>query len=134
MSELPDNVKYLALRYKSISKCSIKKALRWARRNWDSYNTYTAKNFNYYRHEKNGPYLEKEFIFRGFIPKDKFSKKPGFNYIESNQPINGKFYIFPKKLTISCMVKRWYKYPNAYNFHSEIGIPDFTKVDFDYSL
>lgn len=122
------------MRYKSITKCSLKDAFRWAEKYWAEYLDYTGKHWAEYRKEKNGPYLEKEFISRGYVPFDTFKKKPGFNYVESNQPINGKKYIYPKKCTRGVYVKNWNKYPYIYNMQTWVGIPNYTQVDVYYSL
>lgn len=112
----------------------MRKALRMAEHHYNDYLRWTGRNFYLVRTEDNGPYLEKEFIFRGFVPIDSYKKRPGFNYIESNQPINGTFYVYPKKLVVGCTVKHWSRYPNAYNFHKEVGISGYTRVDWNYSL
>lgn len=128
------NIRCLALRIRSILKCSMRKALRKADAIYDAYILWEARHLGETRQEKNGPYLEKEFLFRGYVPRDSFKKKPGFNYIESNQAINGTYYIYPRRCTVGCYVKHWNKYPNAYTFHKEVGIPGYTRVDWDYAL
>ena len=133
-SPLAMTYKCFALTLRSILKCSMRKALRMAEHHYNDYLRWTGRNFYLVRQEDNGPYLEKEFIFRGFVPRDSYKKRPGFNYIESNQPINGTFYIYPKKLVVGCTVKHWSRYPNAYNFHKEVGISGYTRVDWNYSL
>lgn len=112
----------------------MRKALRMAEHHYNEYLHWTGGNLYRVRQEDNGPYLEKEFIFRGFVPRDSYKKRPGFNYIESNQPINGIFYVYPKKLVVGCTVKHWSRYPNAYTFHKEVGITGYTRVDLNYSL
>lgn len=74
-------------------------------------------------------YIEKEFIFQGFVPENEFKKKKGFEYISSNRPINGRIYIYPFHLTHD--YKHLKKgYPNIYSiFDSGIGVPGFTKVN-----
>lgn len=123
--ELSNNIKFLALKYHCLTKKSLEKSFRWAKRNFDLYFQSTSK----YRYEKNDLYIEKEFLFQGFIPEDKFKKKKGFGYITSNRLINGRTYIYPFHLSYD------YKhlkngYPNIYTvFDSGIGVPGFTKVN-----
>lgn len=77
--ELSNNIKFLALKYHCLTKKSLERSFRWAKRNFDSY----FKLIDKYKYEKNDLYIEKEF-----------KKKKGFEYISSNRPINGRIYIF----------------------------------------
>lgn len=117
------------MRYKSITKCSLKEAYVWAERHWKRYNQYTATHLYEYRREKNGPYLEKEFISRGYVPYNSFRKRWGFDYIVSNQLINGTKYIYPQKCTCGVYRKNWRDYPYSYDYHAEVSIMGYTKVE-----
>ena len=130
----PFNEKCLALRYRSITKCSLEEAFHWARHNYKEFNTYQGKHWKTIRKLNNDKYLEKEFLFHGFVPKSLFQKEKGFNYIESNTPINGKPYIYPVKCTKGVSVPNWQDYPYLYDMQGKIGIPGYTKVDVEYSL
>lgn len=133
-SDLSDNQKYLALRYKSITKVSLKEAFSWAKLNWEEYLLYTGMHWDSYRIEENNKYLEKEFISRGYIPRDTFEKEEDFNYIESNQMINGKYYILPIKGVKNYQSKDWGKYPYIYKMQEDYGISGYTRIDVKYSL
>ena len=132
--KLSINVKCLALRYKSITHSSLAEAFEWAVKNYDRYLTYEGKHWEQRRYEPNGPYLEKEFIFRGYVPIDSFAKEPGYNYIQSNTLINGTKYIYPKKCCRFWDNPNYNKYPNPYEFHHEVGITGYTGVDVNYKL
>lgn len=123
--ELSNKYKFLALKYHCLTKKSLERSFRWAKRNFDSY----FKLIDKYKYEKNDLYIEKEFIFQGFVPENEFKKKKGFEYISSNRPINGRIYIYPFHLTHD--YKHLKKgYPNIYSvFDSGIGVPGFTKVN-----
>lgn len=127
------NVKCLALRYMGITKCELYKAFAWADRNFADWREYTGKHFSELRQPKLDKYLELEFLFRGFKPKNNFKKKQGFNYIESNCPINGTYYIYPQKFVRGAYVPNWRNYPNVYVMQNLIGIQGFTRVDLLYS-
>lgn len=127
------NVKCLALRYKGITKCELYKAFAWASNNYHDWIEYTANHWDQARKNKPDKYLELEFLFRGFKPKDNFKKKQGFNYIESNCPINGTYYIYPEKFVRGVYVQNWQMYQNVYAMNSLIGITGFTRVDLLYS-
>lgn len=132
-SKLPINTKCLALRYKSIIKCPLQDALSWAKDNYLKYVKYEGTHYKDYRREFNGPYLEKEFKFRGYVPLDSFTKEPGYNYLQSNFPINGTMYVYPKKLCRRYDLN--YKdNPNPYNYQLDAGISGYTRVDVNYKL
>lgn len=133
-TKLPMTVKCLALRYKGIAKSTLDDALVWAINNYDRYLKYEGKHWTQRRYEKNGPYLEKEFIFRGYVPLSSFEKKDGYNYIQSNTSINGTRYIYPQKCCRFWNNSDYKKYPNPYEFQGEVGIPGYTAVDVNYKL
>ena len=56
--ELSNNIKFLALKYHCLTKKSLERSFRWAKRNFDSY----FKLIDKYKYEKNDLYIEKEFI------------------------------------------------------------------------
>lgn len=112
----------------------MEEAFHWARHNYEEFITYQGKHWETIRKLKNDKYLEKEFLFHGFVLKDLFPKEKGFNYIESNTLINGKHYIYPVKCTKGLSVPNWQDYIYLYNMQGEIGIPGYTKVDVEYSL
>lgn len=132
-NSLPMNVKCLALRYRAIVKCELYKAFAWAEFHYHDWVAYTGAHYNEVRVPKPDKYLELEFLFRGFKPKASYKKHSGFNYIESNCPINGTYYIYPEKFVRGHYVNNWLKYPNVYYMHDCIGIMGFTRVDLLYS-
>lgn len=130
----PINVKCLALRYKAVTKSSIRSSLEWAVENYYDWVMYSGVHYKEARHNtKPDEYLEQEFLFRGFKPLDSFEKRDGFNYIQSNCPINGKYYIYPKKFVRGHTVNNWLNFPNVYAMHNVIGVEGFTKVDVLYT-
>ena len=128
------NVKCFALRYKSITKSSLEEAFEWAKENYRRYLTYEGIHFVQRRGEKDGPYLEKEFIFRGYVPLGSFKKEKGYNYIQSNTTINGTRYVYPHKCCRSWDIPDHTKWPNPYYFQEEVGIAGYTGVDVNYKL
>lgn len=83
-------------------------------------------------------YLEKQFIYRGYIPltRDnylKYEKKANkYCYITSNRPINGTWYIFPRKYTNNYyLLKR--NIPDIHSSFGLIGIPGYTKINYSNS-
>ena len=124
----------MALRYKAITKSSLDEAFIWALANFERYLEYEGKHWSQRRYEPNGPSLEKEFIFRGYVPLDTFEKKDGYNYIQSNQAINGTKYIYPCKCYRRWGIPDQGKYPNPYEFHALCGISGYTRVDVNYKL
>lgn len=133
-TKLPMTVKCFALRYKAVTKSTLDIAIVWAINNYDRYLKYEGKHWSQVKHEPDGPYLEKEFIFRGYVPLNTFEKEDGYNYIQSNQAINGTRYIYPKKCCRRCDILDYNKYPNPYNFIQECGISGYTEVDVNYKL
>lgn len=127
-------VKCLALRYKAVTKSTLVEAFTWAEENFDRYIKYEGQHWSQTRYEANGPYLEKEFIFRGYVPLSSFKKEDGYNYIQSNQAINGTRYIYPQKCCRRWDMKDYHKWLNPYEFHTLCGIPGFTGVDVNYKL
>ena len=128
------SVKCLALRYKAITRSSLEEAFAWALDNFSRYLKYEGQHWSERRYELNGPYLEKEFIFRGYVPLSSFKKEAGYNYIQSNQAINGTKYIYPQKCCRRWDIPDHNKWPNPYEFHTLVGIPGYTGVDVNYKL
>lgn len=133
-TKLPMTVKCLALRYKAVTKSPLEEAFTWAKENYDRYLTYEGKHWSQRRYEPDGPALEKEFIFRGYVPISSFKKEAGYNYIQSNTTINGTRYIYPYKCCRRWDIPDHKKWPNPYDFHSEVGITGYTMVDVNYKL
>lgn len=133
-TKLPINVKCLALRYKSINRGSLEEAFQWAKDNYLRYIAYEGKHWAQIRYEKNSKYLEKEFIFRGYVPSNSYKKEPGYNYIQSNQPINGTRYVYPQKCCRRGDIPDHNKWPNPYDYATWVGISGYTRVDVNYKL
>lgn len=134
-SHLSIRQKDLALRYKVVTKCSIREALRFSKKYHKDYVKYCSRRDNYIpvKQETNIEYIYKEFIFQGFIPEDKFKKKRNRLYLISNRPIKGKILIYP--------VHAWHdiRYrekdePWIYDLLNEVGVPGFTRVNLDYKI
>lgn len=125
-SELDISIKLLALKYHGVTKKPLDKCLRWAKRNLKKYLDILYK-LPLYKYEKNDEYIAKEFIFRGFVPIDKFKPKKHLDYIISNRKINGVTYIYP--IHSSCNYKYLGKYPYTYTlFDSDISVMGYTKI------
>ena len=122
------NQKCFALKLKAIKKCSIQKALHLAEKYYEPYKQWEGRHFQLYRHEDPGPYLEKEFIFKGFVPYDTYQKETGFCYIISNKLINGTKYIYPMKAIKAGNKTDFKKYHWVYDLQGVIGIIDHTRV------
>lgn len=133
-SKLSMNIKCLALKYKGVTHSTLEEALKWARDNYRDYILFEASHYDLVRQETNDKYLEKEFLFRGYIPRDSFTKERNYNYIESNRAINGTFYIYPQACCKNYTTKGFGQLPNPYNLQDEIGIMGFTRVDVYYKL
>lgn len=118
----------MALKYRGVSKKSLERSLRWAKRNYKRYSNYLVYENHFRRYEHKEEYLEKEFLFRGFVTEDLFKKKSDFNYIISNRKINGKRYIYPRHFgrDIS-IIDRGYQ--NIYEAIGFIGVEGYTKID-----
>ncbi len=84
------------------------------------------------RYEYQEVYLEKEFLFRGFVLEDSYKKKPEFNYIISNRKINGKRYIYPKPFGRDISIINQ-GYQNIYEAINYIGVEGYTKVDIKFT-
>lgn len=134
-SPLSHKQKDFALRYKAITKCSIKEALAFSKKYYKDYVRYCSRRDNYIPvyHETNIEYIYKEFIFQGFIPEDEFKKKRHRLYLISNRPIKGITFIYP--------VHAWHNInyksegePWIYDLLNEVGVPGFTRVNLDYKL
>lgn len=84
------------------------------------------------RYEYQEVYLEKEFLFRGFVLEDSYKKKSEFNYIISNRKINGKRYIYPKPFGRDISIINQ-GYQNIYEAINYIGVEGYTKVDIKFT-
>lgn len=68
-------------------------------------------------------YLIKELEFQGFVPLQDYKLKYGYNYIYS--VVEGKFYIFPKRLVYGGKHKVSDKHPYLLKECSRWGIPGY---------
>lgn len=134
-SPLSIRQKDLALRYRVVTKCSIKEALAFSKKYYNDYIRYTSRRANYIpdKRETNELYIYKEFIFQGFVPEEEFKKKRHRLYLVSNRPIKGKILIYP--------VHAWHDIthrkegePWIYDLLNEVGVPGFTRVNLDYKI
>lgn len=134
-SPLTPKQKDLALRYKAVTKCSIKEALRFAKKYSDDYSRYFSRRENYTpnHRETNMEYIYKEFIFQGFVPEDKFKKKPHRHYLVSNKPIRGKILIYPVHAWHDIRYRKEGE-PWIYDLLDQVGVPGYTRVDLEYKL
>jgi len=73
-------------------------------------------------------FLEQEFIFQGFVPLDKYKIKLGYNYIASNRAINGKFYIYPKRLYGSACYSKGPSKRHPVQWEVWAGVPGCTRT------
>lgn len=75
--------------------------------------------------------LEKQFIFKGFIPLQEYK---GYNpkkycYIKANRLLDGKEYIYPARFTHNYkLMKRGI--PNIHDAFSKVAIPGFTRIQY----
>ena len=131
-NDLEIGIKCLALKYNGITKKSLERSLRWAKRHYKRYSNYLVYENHFRRYEYQEVYLEKEFLFRGFVPEDSYKKKPEFNYIISNRKINGKRYIYPKPFGRDISIINQ-GYQNIYEAINYIGVEGYTKVDIKFT-
>lgn len=131
-NDLEIGIKCLALKYKGITKKSLERSLKWAKRHYKRYSNYLVYENHFRRYEHREVYLEKEFLFRGFIPEDSYKKKPEFNYFISNRKINGKRYIYPKPFGRDISIINQ-GYQNIYEAINYIGVEGYTKVDIRFT-
>lgn len=75
--------------------------------------------------------VEKQFIFKGFIPLERYRKyNPNkYCYIMSNRLINGIQYIYPARFTHNYKLMRK-GIPNIHKLFSLIGIPGYTRIEY----
>lgn len=134
-SPLTPNQKDLALRYKSVTKCFIKEALKFAERYYQDYVDYFSRRDNYIpdKRETNMNYIYKEFLFRGFVPEGEFKKKKHRHYLVSNRPICGTYFIYPVHAWHDIRYRKEGE-PWIYDLLNQVGVPGFTRVNIDYKL
>lgn len=125
-----NRVKYpillLGLRYYTLGH-SLRKSLRWALENYDSYMDYVIHKDSYRPRPLSMIRAEKELIFQGFIKLENYKREAEFSYIITNKPINGNIYIFPRPFGHGYpQVSR--KYPEIYNWDG-VSCPGYLKIE-----
>lgn len=134
-SPLSHNQKDLALRYKSVTKCTLREALRFSKRYYEDYVRYCSRRDNYIpvKQETNIEYIYKEFLFQGFIPEEEFKKKRNRLYLVSNRPIKGKILIYPVHAWHNIQYRKEGE-PWIYDLLNQVGVPGFTRVNLSYKI
>ena len=127
-SNLEFSIKALALKYRGVTKESLEKSLKWAKRHYKRYKEYLLKVNHYRIYERNDRYILKELLFQGFIPIEKFHKKAECNYIQTNRKIQGHIYIYPVHAGHDISIIRQGYIP-IYELMDTVGLPGYTKVD-----
>jgi len=137
-SNLPLNMKILALAYNGFTKSGMKESLKWAKKNWDDYIKETSDYYLFLRKRGINPdnitekQAYKEFIFKGYVPREEYERNPDAWYIISTRPVLGVNFIYPKEYGHD--YKSLQKLPDVYWGQSEVGIQGYTRVDIKYSL
>lgn len=137
-SDLPLNHKILALAYNGFTKAGMKESLKWVKKNYGAYQKEVYNMLLAQRKASQAPYIEnednayKEFLFKGYVPQEKYKRDPNAWYIISNRPIKGVNFIYPKEFGHD--YKSLTKYQDVYQGQAEVGIPGYTKVDIKYTL
>lgn len=137
-SDLPLNHKILALAYNGFTKAGMKASLKWAKKHWVDYTNALQEDHLDKRNHGQSPFIEdedhayKEFLFKGYVPREQYSRDPNAWYIISNRAIKGVNFIYPKEYGHD--YKSLTKYPDVYMGQSEVGIPGYTKADIKYTL
>lgn len=131
-SNLEPGVKGLALKSKAITKRSLEKSLSWAKRHYKDYSNYVVNYTKTRKVEHNLQFILRELLFQGFIPEEKFTKKPECNYIITNRLIFGKRYIYPEHFGHDfSIINKGYR--NIYEAINYIGVSGYTKVDVKFT-
>lgn len=75
--------------------------------------------------------IEKQFIFKGFVPVEDYSKynPKKYCYIKSNRLLDGKEYVYPARFTHNYKLLRK-GIPNIHKVFSLIGLPGFTRIQY----
>lgn len=124
----------LALKYRAITKCSIKESIKWVKANRRGYMDWLIyKGGKRPKVETNQKYVAMELQARGFVPISKYPPKRGFDYLLSKGPVNGINWILP--IEAAHDYKRLAEgYPNAYQLQSKYGLENWTGLNIKYSL
>lgn len=127
--------KDFALRYKAVTKCSLREAFRFSKKYYEDYCRYRSRKDNYIpdKRETNIEYIYKEFLFQGFVPEEEFKKKKHRLYLISNKPIKGKILIYPVHAWHDVRYRKEGE-PWIYDLLNQVGVPGFTRVNLSYKI
>ena len=125
-SDLEFCKKELALKYKSLTKKSLEKALKWSNRYYKDYITNLMKLPTVRKYEPltKYKYVYKELLFRGFIDIRNFKTKPHCSYVITNINCKDKL-IYP--VHCSHDFDSFKKgYTDVYELLSQVGLAGYT--------
>lgn len=124
----------IMLKYRAVSKCSIKEAYHWTKENLLAYKLYLSKR-NSIRPpiETREKYIVRELQFRGFVPSALFHKMPTCYYVISKQPVLGITWILPHHGGHT-NIQLQSGLPDVYELHGKYGLANWTRVDISYKL
>ena len=118
-----------AMQIRVVYQISIIKAVKLALSTIEDYQEWKlTRQYNLLRHiENNMDYVEKEFLFQGFVPVSEFKVHHHYSYIMSNRNIKGVTYIYPMEFSNNLKTITEEK-PYIIPYFSLIGVEGYTKL------